>query len=87
MTLAHTVSPRFSLVGLLTILIQVREIDLITEEHHPLAQLDGRHHNSIGGSSIFTVVVKCFQQQFRSSRRGEVQSNNLVQIYIVMDIA
>ena len=42
----------------LTILVQVWEVDFITEEDHPLSQLYGGHDHSIGGPTILTVVVK-----------------------------
>ena len=61
----------------LTILVQVREVDFITEEDDPLAQLYGGHDHSIGGATILTVVVKCLQEKLWRGSTGEVKSNNL----------
>ena len=60
-----------------TILVQVWEVDFITEEDNPLAQLNGGHDHSIGGPMILTVVVKCFQEKLWRGSTGEVKSNNL----------
>ena len=43
------------------ILVIIREIDLVTEEHHPLAKLDRWHHHAVGSSSVLTIVVKSLQ--------------------------
>ena len=61
----------------LTILVQVREIDLITKQDNPLAQLYGGHDHSIGGAAILTVVVKGLQEQLWRGSTGEVKTNNL----------
>ena len=53
-----------------TIFVQVWEVDFITEEDNPLAQLNG-------GPMILTVVVKCFQGKLWRGSTGEVKSNNL----------
>jgi hypothetical protein len=46
----------------LTILVQVWQVDFITEEYDPLAQLYGGHDYSIGGAPILAVVVKRLQE-------------------------
>ena len=60
-----------------TILVQVWEVDFITEEDDPLAQLYGGHDHSIGGATILTVVVKRLQEKLWRGSTGEVKSNNL----------
>ena len=60
-----------------TILIVVREVYLVTEEDHPLAQLDWCHDHSVGRPPILTVVVKRLQQQFWSRGTGEIEANHL----------
>ena len=59
------------------VLVNVGQIDLVTEEHQPLAQLDGREHHSVGGAAVLTVVVEGLQQQLRGGGAGEVQTHNL----------
>ena len=61
----------------LTILVQVWEVDFITEEDDPLAQLYGGHDHSIGGPTILTVVVKRLQEKLWRGSTGKVKSNNL----------
>ena len=61
----------------LTILVQVWEVDFITEEDDPLAQLYGGHDHSIGGATILTVVVKRLQEKLWRGSTGKVESNNL----------
>ena len=61
----------------LTILVQVWEVDFITEEDDPLAQLYGGHDHSIWGATILTVVVKRLQEKLWRGSTGEVKSNNL----------
>lgn len=63
--------------SLCAILVHVWQIDLITEQHQPLAQLDGGEDHTIGGAAILTVVVKSLQQQLWGGGTGEVEANNL----------
>lgn len=44
---------------------------------YPFAELDGCHDNTIGSASILTVMVECFEEQFRSSGTGEVETHHL----------
>ena len=60
-----------------TIFVIVREVDLITEQNHPLAQLHGSHHNAIGCATVLTIVVKGLQQQLWSCCTREVEANHL----------
>ena len=59
------------------ILVHVGQIDLVTEEHQPLAQLDGSEHHSVGGAAVLAVVVEGLQQQLWGGGTGEVQTHNL----------
>ena len=63
--------------AILTILVQVGEVDLITEQYHPLAQLYWGHDHSIGGPAILTVVVEGLEEKLRGGSTGEVKTNNL----------
>lgn len=60
-----------------TIFVSVGEVDLVTEEHHPLAKLDRSHHYAVGSPAVLTVVVKGLQQELRGCCTGEVQTHNL----------
>lgn len=60
-----------------TIFIRVWEVDLVTEEHHPLSQLYGGHDHSVGGLAVLTVVVKRLQQEFGGGGTGEVEAHHL----------
>lgn len=64
---------------LCAILVHVWKIDLITEQHQPLAQLDRGKHNTVGGAAVLAVVIKSLEQQFWSGGAGEVQSDNLME--------
>lgn len=61
----------------LTILVHAGEVDLVTEDHDPLAELDGGEHDPVGGAAVLTVVVKGLQHQLWGRGAGEVQTNNL----------
>lgn len=63
--------------SLCAIFVHVWQIDLITEQHQPLAKLNWSKDNAIGCTAVFAIMIKCFQQQFRSGSTGEVQTNNL----------
>lgn len=65
--------------SLCAVLVHIWQIDLITEQHQPLAQLDGSKDHAIGGSSVLTVMIKGFQQQLWGGGTGEVQTHNLVE--------
>ena len=82
LTLYHATVSRGHIIGhdiflAPTILIQVCEVDFITEEDDPLAQLYGCHDHSVGGPPILTVVVKRLQKKLWRGSTGEVKSNNL----------
>lgn len=64
--------------SLCAILVHVWQIDFITEQHQPLAKLDGSEYDTIRCTTVLTVVVKGLQQQFWGCGTGEVQTNNLV---------
>ena len=59
------------------VLVHVGQIDLVAEEHQPLAQLDGREYHAVGGAAVLTVVVEGLQQQLWGGGAGEVQTHNL----------
>ena len=61
----------------LTIMIHIRQVDLIAEEDHPFSQLHRSQHDSIRSSSVLTVMVKCFKEQLRGCCAGEVKPNDL----------
>lgn len=44
--------------SLCAVFVHVWQIDLITEQHQPLAQLDGGEDHTVGGTTVLTVVVK-----------------------------
>lgn len=64
---------------LCAVLVHVWQIDLITKQHQPLAQLDRGEHNTIGGAAVLAVVVESLEEQFWSGSAGEVQTNNLME--------
>lgn len=41
-----------------TILVHVGQVDLITEEHEPLAQLHGGQDHTVGRATVLAVVIK-----------------------------
>lgn len=61
------------------VLVHVRQVDLVAEQHQPLAQLDGGQHHPVGGPAVLAVVVEGLQQEFRGGGAGEVQTDNLVE--------
>lgn len=63
--------------SLCAILVHVWQIDLITEQHQPLAKLNRSKDYAIGRTAVLAIMIKCFQQQFGSGSTGEVQPNNL----------
>lgn len=65
--------------SLCAILVHVWQVDLITEKHQPLPQLHRCQHHTIRCTTVFTVVIKCLQQQLRCGGTGEVQTYNLQQ--------
>lgn len=65
--------------SLCAVLVHVWQIDLITEQHQPLAQLDWCEDHAIRGATVLTVVVKGLQQEFWGGGTGEVQTNNLAE--------
>lgn len=65
--------------SLCAILVHVWQIDLITEEHQPLAQLHRGEDHTVGGSAVLAVMIKGLQQQLRGGGTGEVQTHNLVE--------
>ena len=46
----------------LTIMIHIRQVDLIAEENHPFSQLHRSQHDSIRSSSVLAVMVKCLKE-------------------------
>ena len=50
--------------ALRAVLVRVRQVDLVAEQHHPLAELDGCHDRPVGRPAILAVVVKGLQQEF-----------------------
>ncbi len=64
--------------SLCAVLVHVRQIDLITEQNQPLAQLHRGEDNTVGGTAVLTVVIKGLQQQLWGGGTGEVQTHNLV---------
>lgn len=63
--------------SLCAILVHIWQIDLITEQHQPLAQLDRSEDHAVRGTAVLAVMIKGFQQQFRGGGAGEVQTHNL----------
>ena len=61
----------------LTVLVEVGQVDLITKQHHPLAELDGSHDDSVGGPAVLTVVVKRLQEELGGRRAREVEAYDL----------
>ena len=62
---------------LLTIVVHVWQIDLITEQHHPLVELCRSQDNAVRSTSVFTVVVKCLEKKLWRCCTGEIQAYNL----------
>ena len=46
----------------LTIMIHIRQVDLIAEEDHPFSKLHRSQHDSIWCSSVLAVMVKCLKE-------------------------
>lgn len=46
----------------LTIMIHIRQVDLIAEEDHPFSKLHRSQNDSIRSSSVLAVMVKCLKQ-------------------------
>lgn len=65
--------------SLCAVLVHVWEIDLVTEQHQPLAELDGGEDHAVGGAAVLAVVVKGLQQQLWGGGAGEVQTHNLAE--------
>lgn len=65
--------------SLCAVLVHVWQIDLITEQHQPLAQLDGGEDDAVGGTAVLTVMIEGLQEQLWSGGTGEVQTDNLVE--------
>lgn len=66
--------------SLCAILVHVRQIDLITEQYQPLAELHWSKDHTVGRTAVFAVMIKCFQQQFWGGGTGEVQTNDLEEL-------
>lgn len=49
--------------SLRAVLVHVWQVDLVTEQHQPLAQLDGSKDHPVGSATVLAVMVKGFQQQ------------------------
>lgn len=65
--------------SLCAIFVHIWQIDLITEQHQPLAQLDRSEDYTVGGTSVLAVMIKGFQQQLWGGGTGEVQTHNLAE--------
>lgn len=65
--------------SLCAILVHVRQIDLITEQHQPLAKLDRGEDHTVGGTAVLAVMIEGLQQQLWGGGTGEVQTHNLVE--------
>lgn len=63
--------------SLRAVFVHVGQIDLVTEQHQPLAQLDGGEDHAVRSPAVLAVVVESLQQQFGGGGTGEVQTNNL----------
>lgn len=73
--------------SLCAVLVHVRQIDLITEQHQPLAQLDRGEDHTIGGTAVLAVMIKGFQQQLWGGRTGEVQADDLEESFTTAILA
>lgn len=65
--------------SLCAILVHIRQIDLITEQHQPLAQLDRSEDHTVWSTAVLAVMIKGFQQQLWGGGTGEVQTHNLAE--------
>ena len=63
--------------SLCPIFVHAGKIYLITEEDQPFVELYRCQHYAIRCSSIFTVMVKCLQEEFWGCSTGEVQTYHL----------
>lgn len=63
--------------SLRAVLVHVWQVDLITEQHQPLAQLDGSEDHPVGSAAVLAVMIEGFQQQLWRGGAGKVQTNNL----------
>lgn len=61
------------------VLVHVWKIDLITEQHQPLAQLDRGEDHTVGGTAVLAVMIEGLQQQLWGGGTGEVQTHHLAE--------
>lgn len=59
------------------VFIHVWQVDLVTEQHQPLAQLHGGQHHPVRRAPVLAVVVEGLQQQLWGGGAGEVKAHNL----------
>jgi hypothetical protein len=62
---------------LCSILVQLRQVDLIAEQHEPLVQLYWSQHKAVGRLAILAIMVKCLQQKLWGRCTRKVQANHL----------
>src|ERR1700722_20422771 len=58
------------------ILVQGRQIDFITKDNEPAADLDWSKDNAVGCFSIFAVLFEGFQYQFCCGGTGKIETDN-----------
>lgn len=59
------------------VLVHVGQVDLVAEEHQPLAQLHGCQHHAVGRAAVLAVMIEGLQQQLGRGGAGEVQTHDL----------
>lgn len=63
--------------SLRAVLVHVGQVDLVAEQHQPLAELYGGEDHPVGCAAVLAVMIECFQQQLWRGGTGEVQTDNL----------
>lgn len=63
--------------SLCAVLVHIWQVDLVTEQHQPLAELYRGEDHAVGSTAVLAVMIKGFQQQLWGGGTGEVQTNNL----------
>ena len=58
------------------VFVQIREVDLITEQHQPLVQRNGRQDHTVGGLAVLAIRIECLEQQLRCGGTVEVENHH-----------
>jgi hypothetical protein len=59
-----------------TVLVLVWQVDLVTKDHQPLAELTGTQDNTLWRFLVLAVVLESLQDQLGSRGRGKVDEDH-----------